>query len=297
MAKRDYYQLLGVSRGASPEEVKKAYRRLALRYHPDRNPGDKGAEERFKEASEAYEVLRDPEKRRIYDHYGHEGLKGTGFEGFRGFEDIFASFGDIFADFFGFSPSARPSERAGSMQGRDLVYHLRIPFLEAARGASKELEYERLKPCPFCGGNGARGGTALGTCPQCKGRGQVSLTQGFFAISTTCPRCRGEGAFVEEPCEECEGRGLKRERRKVNIKIPAGVDSGSRLRVAGEGEGGVRGGPPGDLYVALEVEPHPFFQRRGNNVCCRLPITFSQAALGAELEVPTLNGAAKLTVP
>ena len=292
MAKRDYYEILGVNRQATDEEIKKSYRRLALQYHPDRNPGDKEAEERFKEAAEAYEVLRDQNKRRIYDQYGHEGLQGTGFHGFRGFEDIFSSFSDIFEDFFGFGGGFRSRSRAE--QGSDLRYDLKISFLESALGKETEIEIPRLENCPKCSGSGLEAGYEAEVCKTCGGRGQVTRAQGFFRISTACPDCRGAGQIITHPCPDCKGRGRVEVKRKIKVSIPAGVASGMRLRVRGEGESGIHGGPPGDLYILIFVEDHDLFEREGDDVICRVPISFVQAALGAELEVPTLEGTEKV---
>lgn len=286
MINKDYYEILGVSRSSTQEEIKKAYRRMALKYHPDRNPNNREAEEKFKEASEAYEVLSDPEKRQIYDQYGHEGLKGTGFTGFRGFEDIFSSFGDIFGDFFGFG--ARP--RSGPIRGDDLRYDLEISFEDAAFGKEVELEIPRTVKCEKCGGSGAKPGTHPITCPACGGRGQVTRSQGFFSISTTCPTCQGTGIIIPEPCPACQGTGRIKQKRKVSLKIPAGVDTGSRLRLRGEGEAGERGGPSGDLYVVIHVARHELFEREGDNIYCKVPIPFTTAALGGKIEVPTLEG-------
>ncbi|MGB9630309.1 MAG: molecular chaperone DnaJ, partial [Thermodesulfobacteriota bacterium] len=295
MQDKDYYKILGVSRNATEEEIKKAYRKIAMQYHPDRNPGNKEAEEKFKIASEAYEVLRDPEKREIYDRYGIEGLKGTGFTGFRGFDDIFSAFGDIFEDFFGFGTTHR--RRAGPRQGADLRYDLKISFYDAAFGKETEIEIPKTIQCETCGGTGAEIGTYPTNCPSCKGTGQVTRTQGFFTISTTCGRCRGEGRIIPHPCKECRGTGRVRKNRKIQIKIPPGVDNGSKLRIRGEGEEGERGGPPGDLYVFLYLEPHDFFTRDGDDIICQVPISFPQAALGGEIEVPTLNGKRTITIP
>jgi molecular chaperone DnaJ len=288
MEDKDYYKILGVLRNASEDEIKKSYRKIAMQYHPDRNPGNKEAEEKFKIASEAYEVLRDPEKREIYDHYGIEGLKGTGFTGFRGFEDIFSAFGDIFEDFFGFGATHRRRTRA--RPGADLRYDLKISFYEAAFGKETEIEIPKNVLCEACKGTGAKPGTYPNPCPSCKGTGQVTRSQGFFTISTTCGQCRGEGNIISHPCKDCRGHGRVSRNKKIHINIPAGVDNGSKLRIRGEGEEGEKGGPPGDLFVFLYVEPHEFFTREGDDIICQIPISFTQAALGADIEIPTLNG-------
>jgi molecular chaperone DnaJ len=294
-AKRDYYEILGVNRNAGDDAIKASYRKLALKYHPDRNPGDKEAEENFKEAAEAYEVLRDPQKRNIYDHYGHQGLQGTGFSGFRGFEDIFSSFSDIFEDFFGFGTGRRSGTAA--RRGADLRYDLTISFMDAAFGVDKEIEIEKLESCSACQATGCEPGTYPEDCPQCGGAGQISRSQGFFSIRTTCPHCRGEGRSIRYPCAECRGTGQVERKKKVSAKIPAGVDTGSRLRLSGEGESGARGGPPGDLYVFINVKPHEFFKRNNYDVVCQVPISFVQAALGANINVPTLTGEKNLHIP
>jgi molecular chaperone DnaJ len=294
-AKRDYYEILGLSRNATDQEIKAAYRKLALKYHPDRNPGDKEAEESFKEAAEAYEVLRDSQKRNIYDQYGHEGLQGTGFSGFRGFEDIFSSFGDIFDEFFGFGSGRR--SRTASRRGSDLRYDLTISFMDAAFGVEKEIEIEKLESCDKCQATGCAPGTSPEDCHQCGGTGQLRRSQGFFSVSTTCPSCRGEGRTISSPCSDCSGRGRIARMKTVSLKIPGGVDTGSKLRLTNEGESGLRGGSPGDLYVFLRVEPHEFFKRRDNHVICQVPISFVQAALGADIDVPTLQGKKKLNIP
>jgi len=295
MEEKDYYKILGVLRNATEDEIKKSYRKVAMEHHPDRNPGNKEAEEKFKIASEAYEVLRDPEKREIYDRYGIEGLKGTGFTGFRGFDDIFSAFGDVFQDFFGFGTTQR--RRTSARSGADLRYDVKISFFDAAFGKEADIEIPRNIACEACGGTGAKPGTHPTQCPSCKGAGQVTRSQGFFTISTTCSQCRGEGSIIPHPCKECRGYGKVKKTNKIQVKIPPGVDTGSKLRIRGEGEEGERGGPPGDLFVFIYVEPHDFFSREGDDVICQIPISFTQAALGTEIEVPTLNGARSLKIP
>ena len=295
MEDKDYYKILGVSRDATEDQIKKSYRKIAMQYHPDRNPANKEAEERFKLASEAYEVLRDPEKREIYNRYGIEGLKGTGFTGFRGFEDIFSAFGDIFEDFFGFGTTGRRRSRA--QPGTDLRYDLKISFRDAAFGKETEIEIPKNVICDVCNGSGAKPGTYPTQCPSCRGTGQVTRSQGFFTISTTCGDCRGEGNIIAHPCKECRGHRKVRKTKKIQIKIPPGVDTGSRLRIRSEGEEGERGGPPGDLFLFIYVEPDDFFSREGDDIICQIPISFPQAALGTEIEVPTLNGKRNLNIP
>jgi molecular chaperone DnaJ len=293
--KRDYYEILGVSRDAAESELKANYRKLALKYHPDRNPGDKEAEENFKEAAEAYEVLRDPQKRALYDQYGHAGLEGSGFSGFGGFEDIFSSFSDIFEDFFGFSTRRRPTSRV--QKGTDLRYDLTLSFMEAAFGTETDINVEKRELCPECNGSRCEAGTSPETCRQCGGLGQITRNQGFFTVRTTCPICRGEGQAITHPCSKCRGTGQVVVEKKVSVKIPGGVDNGSRLRLTGEGEPGSYGGPNGDLYVFIYVEEHDFFKRNDIDIICRVPISFVQATLGDKISVPTLNGNKKLRIP
>jgi molecular chaperone DnaJ len=297
VGKRDYYDILGVPREAGEEEIKKSYRQLALKYHPDRNPGDKAAEEKFKEAAEAYEVLHDPQKRRLYDAYGHEGLRGTGFSGFRGFEDIFSSFGDIFQDFFSFGGfGGQTRQRSAARPGDDLLVTLNLTFEEAISGVEKEVEIETFFRCPHCNGSGAEPGTRETTCPACQGSGQMVQSQGFFRISTSCVRCQGTGKVLVSPCAQCQGQGRTRQKKRVQVKVPGGVDSGTRLRLRGEGESGYRGGAAGDLYVRVEVKPHPQIERDGDNLYCKLSISFLQAILGDTIEMPTLDGAKSVQI-
>ena len=292
--KRDYYEVLGIPRNASEPEVKSAYRKLALRYHPDRNPGDAAAEERFKEAAEAYGVLGDPDKRKRYDAYGHAGL-GAGGAAFD--PTIFADFGDILGDFFGFG-DVFGRRRGGPRRGSDLRYNLEISFEEAAFGTETHIQIPRAEGCKDCGGSGAAPGTQPTACPACGGSGQVTFQQGFFSVARTCGRCRGTGRIVASECRTCHGQGQVAVERKLQIKIPPGVDTGSQLRIAGEGETGAMGGPPGDLYVVMRVEEHPFFKRDGTSLFCEVPVSVAQAALGGPLEVPTLDGGkTRVTVP
>ncbi len=287
MEKRDYYEVLGISREAGDEEIKRAYRKQALKYHPDRNPGDKASEDRFKEASEAYEVLRDREKRQIYDRFGHKGLEGQGFTGFSGFDDIFSSFGDIFEDFFGFG--GRRSRGPRPKQGKSLRYDLKFTLEDAFYGREKEIVFHKLEACQTCDGTGITPGSQPQTCNVCQGRGQVTRSQGFFQISSTCPTCHGEGRIITDPCKECRGGGKIRVERKINVKIPPGVDTNSQLRLTGEGQPGEHGGPPGDLFVIIHVEEHDFFSREGNDLICGIPISFVQAALGDTVSIPVLG--------
>jgi molecular chaperone DnaJ len=291
--KKDYYELLGVSRNAGEEEIKKAYRKLALQYHPDRNPGDKQAEDTFKEVSEAYQILSDPEKRAKYDQYGHAafgegGPFAGGFDFTAGFEDVF---GDIFGEFFGGSP------RRGRSRGDDLRYNLTLKFEEAVFGTEKKIKIPRHGTCETCRGTGAKAGTTPQTCPTCRGRGQVSFQQGFFSVSRTCSQCQGQGTIIKDRCASCGGSGRLRKFHTLNVKIPAGVDTGSRLKLRSEGESAPAGGAPGDLYVVIQVEPHPIFVRENLDILCDIPISFTQAALGAEIDVPTLNGKVKMKIP
>ncbi len=293
--KRDYYEVLGIDRNANETEMKAAYRKLALKYHPDRNPDNKEAEEKFKEAAEAYEVLKDPQKRQIYDQFGHQGLEGSGYSGFGGFEDIFSSFGDIFEDFFGFGRGRRTRSRAS--KGADLRYDLSLSFMDAAFGTETEIDVVKNGACPSCDGSGSEPGSSPEVCAHCHGTGQVTRSQGFFTVRTTCPTCRGNGQTISNPCSKCRGNGLVEVRKTVSLKIPAGVDNGSRLRLNGEGEGGSYNGPPGDLYVFIHVKPHDFFSRNDTDVICQIPISFVQAALGDKIKVPTLKGEKELEIP
>lgn len=300
MAKRDYYEVLGVSREASADEIKKAYRKLARQYHPDANPDSKEAEAKFKEVAEAYEVLSDSEKRAGYDRFGHAAGNGQGFGGFSGgFGGAdFGGFSDIFDMFFGGSGGRR---RNGPEKGSDLRIDVEMSFKEAAFGLEKDLKVPRIETCGTCNGSGAAPGTKVDTCPVCSGTGQVQYAQstpfGRIVQSRTCDRCRGNGKLIEKPCATCHGAGQVRKTRNIHVKIPAGVDTGTRLRVAGEGEAGLRGGPRGDLYVYIHVRPHKIFKRDGNDVICEIPISFAQAALGDEIDVPTLEETATVKIP
>ena len=297
MSKRDYYEVLGVDRNASDAEIKKAYRTLAMKHHPDRNPNDTKAEELFKEASEAYQVLSEPEKRSTYDRFGHDGLRGMGHQGFSSFDDIFSSFGDIFGDFLGGVFSGGRARRGGPRQGRDLAYPLEMTFEEAASGIEREIEFERPVECVYCGGTGAKSPDAIRECPSCGGSGQVSYRQGFMTYSTTCPDCNGTGVQITAHCPECEGAGRRLEQRKVKVKIPPGVDEGAKLRLREEGEGGSKGGPAGDLFVVVSILAHEEFERNGVDVASGVSVSFSQAALGDTVRVRTLYGESDLEIP
>ena len=297
MAKRDFYEVLGVERGASEAELKKAYRRLAMKYHPDRNPDDKAAEEKFKEANEAYEVLSDAAKRSAYDQYGHAGVDpqmggGGGGPGGANFSDIF---GDVFSDFFG--GGGRGGQRGGAQRGSDLRYTLELDLEEAVRGTTVTIRVPTLVNCKPCDGSGAKKGTTPVTCTTCGGIGQVRMQQGFFSVQQTCPRCHGSGKMITDPCGSCHGHGRVEEHKTLSVKVPAGVDTGDRIRLSGEGEAGAVGGPAGDLYVVVNVREHAIFQRDGKHLYCEVPISFADAALGGELEVPTLDGRVKLKIP
>jgi molecular chaperone DnaJ len=306
MAKRDYYEILEVSREETAEGIKKSYRRLAVKYHPDKNPGDKSAEEKFKELGEAYEALSDPQKRAAYDQFGHAAFDprqrarggGAGAGGFHDpfdiFRDVFGGGGggSIFENFFGGN-----QDPSGPQRGDDLRYDLEISLEEATLGCDKEISVTKLDKCETCDGSGAERGSGVKTCATCGGRGQVLMSRGIFSIAQTCPHCKGAGRTLEKPCKSCHGNGKRQKSSKIKLKIPAGVDAGSRLRSTGNGEAGFRGGPPGDLYVMLHIKAHEIFQRDGDDLLCEVPVSFIQAALGAEIEVPTLEGKAVIKIP
>lgn len=298
MTRRDYYEILGVGRSAGENELKSAYRKLALKYHPDRNPGDKEAEDRFKEAAEAYSVLSDGEKRRAYDTYGHQGVSGAAGQGFN--PDAFSDFADIFGDFFGFGDlfgggGARGRSRA--QRGDDLRYDLEIPFDDSMKGLEAEIQVPKLESCPECKGTGAESQDGWTQCSVCRGRGEVFYQQGFLSIRRTCNQCGGSGKILRRPCRNCRGDAYIRVTKKLKVKIPAGVDTGMKLRVPGEGQPGANGGPPGDLYVFLSVQPHKMFERRDNDLHCLFPISIAHAALGCEIHVMTFEGLETLKVP
>lgn len=304
MEKEDYYSVLGVSKDASESDIKKAYRRLAMKYHPDRNSGDKSVEEKFKQVSEAYEILSDPEKRRAYDMHGHAGVDmgGYGAGGFSGASDFGDIFNDIFGDFFGGGRASSGRARASSggfraEPGSDLQYTLELPLEEAVFGKEVKIKIFTLIKCDTCSGTGSKGGAKPVTCQTCSGAGQVRMQQGFFSISQTCPTCHGRGTVVSNPCDACHGQGRKEGTRTLSVKVPPGVDTGDRIRLANEGEAGPYGGPNGDLYVQIRVKEHEIFTREGVNLYCEAPISFITAALGGEIEVPTLSGRIKLKIP
>jgi molecular chaperone DnaJ len=293
----NYYETLGVASTASAEEIKKGYRKMAMKYHPDRNPGNAEAEEKFKAAAEAYEVLSDTEKRQIYDRYGEDGLKNRGYHAHNA-EDVFSNFSDIFEDLFGFGGGGgRRQKQSGTIPGADLRYDLTIAFMEAVHGTNKEIEITKPETCWTCEGTGLRPGYQSKSCTLCHGRGQVMRSQGFFRLSTTCPQCQGAGEIITDPCQDCSGNGLVNKKKKVSLKIPAGVDNGARMRLQGEGQGGRKGGHAGDLYVIIHVDPHELFERDGENIYLALPISMVQAALGDKIDIPTIHGQKTITIP
>ncbi len=292
MSKRDFYEILGVNRDASSEDIKKAYRKLAMKHHPDRNPDNPKAEAQFKEAKEAYEILSDEQKRTAYDQYGHAGVdpQARGGAGGGGFGDAFS---DIFGDIFG----GGGGSRSNVYRGADLRYNLEITLEEAARGSETRIRIPTMAPCEECNGSGAKKGTQPKTCPTCAGHGQVRMQQGFFSVQQTCPKCHGTGRYIPDPCNTCHGAGRVKQHKTLSVKIPAGVDEGDRIRLTGEGEAGVNGGPTGDLYVQIHLKPHAVFQREHDDLHCEMPVSFTTAALGGEIKVPTLDGAAHLKIP
>ena len=294
MSKRDYYDVLGVDKNASEQEIKKAFRSIAMKYHPDRNPEGADAEDKFKEAQEAYEILGDQEKKANYDRFGHAGVGGAGAGGFGGgggFSDVF---GDVFGDIFG---GGGGRGRSGPARGSDMRYDLQLDLEDAVKGKTVQIDVQTTVHCETCEGSGARKGTTPVTCTTCNGAGQVSMSQGFFSVQQACTKCRGRGQMITDPCGSCRGQGVKEERKTLSVKIPAGVDTGDRIRLAGKGEAGPNGGPAGDLYVQMVVRDHPIFVRDDSNLHCEVPISFAQAALGGDLEVPTLSGKVKLKIP
>jgi molecular chaperone DnaJ len=295
-SKRDYYEVLGVAKDASPEQIKKAYKKAAIANHPDRNPGDDGAVVRFKEAAEAFDVLNDPNKRGRYDRFGHAGVSGNGGPQFSDISDIFDAFGEMFGDNFGVFGEGR-SRGARAHRGGHLRSSITIDLLEAAQGCTRTLEIRRHVSCQTCQGTGARPGTKPQTCDYCGGRGRVTHSQGFFRVQTTCPGCHGSGRVIRDKCVDCSGSGLQLRPAKLEVKVPGGVDNGMQLCLRGEGEAGPGGGPAGDLYVDIQVRPHTFFERHERNLSCRVPISFTQATLGTEIEIPLLDGRQRLTIP
>jgi molecular chaperone DnaJ len=295
MSKRDYYEILGVGKDTDAKDIKKAYRKMAMKHHPDRNPGDKEAEAKFKELSEAYEVLSDDQKRGAYDQYGHEGVNSQG--GFGGGQH--GSFSDIFGDVFGdiFGGGGGGGRRSSVQRGSDLRYDLELSLEEAVRGVERRIQVPTLVSCKPCSGSGAKAGSSPVTCTTCGGVGQVRMQQGFFSVQQACPACHGRGKQIKDPCTSCNGQGVNRETKTLNVKIPSGVDTGDRIRLSGEGEAGPNGGPAGDLFVQVHVAKHAIFERDGANLYCEMPISFADAALGGELDVPTLSGRVKLKIP
>jgi molecular chaperone DnaJ len=296
VSKRDFYEVLGISKTATDQEIKSCYRKLALKYHPDRNPGSKEAEDKFKEAAEAYAILADEDKRRMYDRFGHAGLgSGAGFDpsAFTGFEDIFGGLGDI----FGLGDTVGGRRRAGPQRGSDLRYDLEISFEESAKGAETAIQIPRQEPCETCRGSGSAPGTKPSACPQCQGRGQLRYQQGFFTVARTCGQCRGAGSVITKPCATCRGMGRVQKERKLTVRIPAGIATGQRLRLTNEGEAGPAGGPSGDLYVVIHVQEHAFFQREGNDLLCEISLNYSTLALGGDIRIPTLEGEETFAVP
>lgn len=297
MSQRDYYEVLGVEKNASDAEIKKAYRRMAMKYHPDRNPDSEEAEQNFKEVKEAYEMLSDSQKRAAYDQFGHAGVdpqQAGGFSGAGGFSDIF---GDVFGDIFGGAAGARSGGAQRAYRGSDLQYNLEITLEEAVFGVEKDLDIPRLEICDSCDGSGAASGYQPETCSTCGGVGQVRMQQGFFSVQQTCPTCKGSGKEIKQPCPSCHGEGRVHQNKKLKVKIPAGVDTGDRVRLGGEGEAGLHGGPSGDLYVQMRVKTHAIFEREGDDLHCEVPISFATATLGGELEAPTLDGRVNLKIP
>jgi len=298
--KKDFYDILGINRDASDDDIKKAYRKLAMKFHPDRNPDSKDAEDKFKEAKEAYEILSEPEKRRAYDTYGHAGVNPNlgggpgGFNSGEGFGGFSEAFGDIFGEIFG---GGRGRGGQQVYRGADLRYNMEITLEQAARGTETKIRIPSLDECDTCHGTGAKPGTKPKTCQTCNGQGQVRLQQGFFSIQQTCPTCHGNGKVIPEPCQACSGTGRIKNHKTLSVKIPAGVDDGDRIRLSGEGEAGMNGGPPGDLYVVVQLKAHGVFQRDGADLHCEMPVSFTVAALGGEIHIPTLDGEAKIKIP